>query len=307
MNPLDESSQEGAQGLSRRQLLRRVGGSIAGATVLSLGLDTGRHAEAQVGTISLRDLLGRISLQGCDPGRGVRLLVPGNPPVISIRELARLYANKHNQCMPLFLSASFEQPIVGRVFRVRFSGENFTPGGLADVQFVNLSGSIGRSFSVRAQPDGTFVDVRNLTCGGALETDFNVNAIDVATGRNATAGFASYVCPPPPPSGGGGTTPTPTAPVITSVTQSGNMFTVKGTGFLANHAVHIRVVSNAAGAPPSGLFWNSSSDASGGINFGINLPCLPGIQLYFSANDERPNSQDLTGTLWSNTYPRTCA
>ena len=42
MDVFDEAGEEVARGLSRRQLLGRVGGGLAGVTLASLGLDLGR-------------------------------------------------------------------------------------------------------------------------------------------------------------------------------------------------------------------------------------------------------------------------
>ena len=106
-----------------------------------------------------------------------------------------------------------------------------------------------------------------------------------------------------------GTTDQPTLPrskrknphaVIDSVAKDASgKYEVKGKNFLASHAVHIRVVN--AGTLQSN-FYNGTSDASGNIDIKVDVPSLPaGTQLAFSANDERPDAGDLTGTLWSNT------
>ncbi|MBE9139177.1 hypothetical protein IQ254_18580 [Nodosilinea sp. LEGE 07088] len=79
-------------------------------------------------------------------------------------------------------------------------------------------------------------------------------------------------------------------------------FTVTGSGFVPNHAVHIRVVNNFT---LQNGFFDTSSNASGAIDHEINIPSIPGIKLSFSANDERSDPSDLTGTLWSNTVTLT--
>src|SRR6476620_6545997 len=98
MDTFDEPTQEFARGLSRRQLLGRVGGGLAGLSLASLGLDLGQSAIAAPASISLRDLLHRISPGGCDASQGIRALLPGSGilgiplPVISIRDVAGRYA-----------------------------------------------------------------------------------------------------------------------------------------------------------------------------------------------------------------------
>jgi hypothetical protein len=80
---------------------------------------------------------------------------------------------------------------------------------------------------------------------------------------------------------------------------SGN-YEVKGRKFLPSHAVHIRVVN--AGTLQSN-FYQATSDSSENLDIKLTLPRLPaGTRLAFSANDERADPSDLTGTLWSNTF-----
>jgi hypothetical protein len=76
-------------------------------------------------------------------------------------------------------------------------------------------------------------------------------------------------------------------------------FSIKGTGFIKNHVVHVRGVNSADLQHPA--FGDTTSDSSGAIDMQVDIPCTPGTQLSFSANDERPDSHDLTGTLFSNT------
>jgi hypothetical protein len=81
-------------------------------------------------------------------------------------------------------------------------------------------------------------------------------------------------------------------------------FTVTGRDFVPNHSVHIRVVNNFT---LQNGFFDTTSDSSGRINHEINFPCVPGVKLSFSANDERGDRNDLTGTLWSNTVTLTAS
>jgi hypothetical protein len=64
--------------------------------------------------------------------------------------------------------------------------------------------------------------------------------------------------------------------------------------------VHVRFVNHAALTNP--VFFNTTSNDSGKvdhfpISFPINVPQTYGI----SANDERPDPRDHSGTFWSNT------
>lgn len=93
--------------------------------------------------------------------------------------------------------------------------------------------------------------------------------------------------------------PPTSRPALTSITNQGPRFVVKGSGFLKTHTVHIRVVNNATFASN---FYTATSDASGAIEAPITIEGLSGgVVLDFSANDERPDATDATGTLWSST------
>jgi len=103
-------------------------------------------------------------------------------------------------------------------------------------------------------------------------------------------------------SGGGGKVPIPpNKPTINSVTNQGSgKFQVKGNDFLKSHAVHIRVVNVATFASD---FFQATSDREGNLDNTLTIaPQVPGTKLSFSANDERLDSTDTTGTLWSNTF-----
>jgi hypothetical protein len=111
-------------------------------------------------------------------------------------------------------------------------------------------------------------------------------------GPASTAQFTVKAAQPPPPP----------KPVIDSVAKDGasGQYAVKGKNFLASHAVHIRVVNSDT---LQSNFYQANSDASGKLDAKLGLPQLPaGTHLAFSANDERPDPSDLTGTLWSNTF-----
>lgn len=107
-----------------------------------------------------------------------------------------------------------------------------------------------------------------------------------------------HVIPPPPP----------TPPHI-SVSSSGSgasaVFTVTGSGFLAQSNVRIHIVRVADGQILQSDV-NQSSDAQGKLNARIPLPCQTGLLFHFSATDGRANPSDLTGVLFSNTFDITC-
>lgn len=96
--------------------------------------------------------------------------------------------------------------------------------------------------------------------------------------------------------------PMSSSPVIYVQSNGDGSFIVTGSNFLPNVTVHIRVVDNAL----TNLFFNAQSTSQGMLNFPTGKLCqLPG-NLHFSANDGRPNRNDLTGTLWSNTATVSC-
>jgi hypothetical protein len=117
-------------------------------------------------------------------------------------------------------------------------------------------------------------------------------------GPTANGSFTTKAAPPPPP-------PPPTLTSLKHGTTARH-YLLKGINFLPSHAVHVRIAvldmrDEYVNAQADGS--QIRSDATGSIDVEIALPNLdPTIQLlYFSANDERPDSSDLTGTLWSNT------
>ena|SRR5947209_20317662 len=93
----------------------------------------------------------------------------------------------------------------------------------------------------------------------------------------------------------------PNISVSAQATDTGGVFTVIGSGFTPNSTVHIRVVDDALKT----LWFNQSADENGELNLQQPIDCIPG-DLHFSANDGRPNPDDLTGTLWSNTFNIPC-
>jgi hypothetical protein len=66
--------------------------------------------------------------------------------------------------------------------------------------------------------------------------------------------------------------------------------------------VRIRVVDDALNERDT----HQSADGSGHLNARLPIPCNSGLGLHFSATDGRPDSSDLTGFLWSNTFNIPC-
>jgi hypothetical protein len=118
------------------------------------------------------------------------------------------------------------------------------------------------------------------------------------------------VVPPTP------VTPPPAArPAITVTTEGSGesaVFVVRGSAFVPGAAVAIRAARVADGQVFNVFFSTTASPAGqvnpppGHIELRISIPCLSGLPLSFSANDARPDSSDLTGTLWSNTVTVPC-
>ena len=97
-------------------------------------------------------------------------------------------------------------------------------------------------------------------------------------------------------------TPAATVPPAISIRREESAFLVSGSGFLPSSPVTVRVADDFANP---NLFYQTSSDSEGGISAAYKIPCRPG-RLYFSANDGRRNSSDVTGALWSNTVAVSC-
>lgn len=99
----------------------------------------------------------------------------------------------------------------------------------------------------------------------------------------------------------GSSSAAPQPPSI-SVIRQGGAFKVIGSAFTAGSRVTVRVADDFLNP---NLFFQTTATSEGVIEESYNIPCQPG-RLHFSANDGRANSQDLTGTLWSNTFTISC-
>lgn len=95
----------------------------------------------------------------------------------------------------------------------------------------------------------------------------------------------------------------PGRPFIKVVSHGDGSFAVSGSSFLANARVNIRIVDNTHQAD---IFTNTTSDGSGTFTFETGGICRAPGQIFFSANDGRPDANDKLGTLISNTVPMTC-
>lgn len=308
MRSCEEPTEAGAEGFSRRQFFVRLGGGLAGVTLASLGLEVRPSHAAPPGPIYVRQLLRRISDKGCDPSHGIRVGLPNDHPVISLRDVARrYYACPVDYCFPLGFTGRQEAPAVG--LTLTLIGSNFTCGGMAEIRLTSDIPQDSRDFSLPVQPDGTFTTVLSVNCSSQAMAGYVVQATDTATGRRSELLHGQYSCVPPvitPPSPPPSPPPAPVSPSIT-VSQNSGVFTVMGTGFLPKHDVVVRIVDKQtfqSNFPPGA---HTSSDAGGKINFPINgIPCYPSRQLVFTATDGRSNSQDLTGFLWSNPVTLAC-
>jgi hypothetical protein len=199
MNSFKEPTEDRPLGLSRRQLLCRLAGGYAGALLSSAGLVGGTSYAASPGPLSLRDLLGRISANGCDASQGIRRLLPNDHPVISIRDVARRNAgNVVNLCRGPRISVRTQQHRLGGYIFI--DGDNFTPGGRIHMQLEGIPDfqgaySIG---SADAQSDGTLRGyVWDARCGPPGTGTVTVRAIDVQRGQSATGTTSALSCPPP--------------------------------------------------------------------------------------------------------------
>lgn len=101
----------------------------------------------------------------------------------------------------------------------------------------------------------------------------------------------------------------PTAPPTILVSASGSgsdtIFRIEGSGFKSETMVRIqgtRVGVNQIGHASGEII----SSKTGTFELNVPIPCVSGTVFYFVATDGRPNPNDKTEFLWSNTVPSTC-
>ena len=99
------------------------------------------------------------------------------------------------------------------------------------------------------------------------------------------------------------TTVPPTKPQIDVTEKEDGKFEVTGTGFEHGATVRIRAADYYAQQIWAGT---TTADGSGKIDTTVALNCIKGATINFSATDDREDSSDLTGVLWSNTFALTC-
>jgi hypothetical protein len=90
MNTFDARTEAPPHGLSRRRLLTRAAGGLAGALLAPLGLIGGRSEVRAARVVSLGGLVQQIS-PNCNPSHGIRLLLPDDAPVISLLDIIRRF------------------------------------------------------------------------------------------------------------------------------------------------------------------------------------------------------------------------
>jgi hypothetical protein len=105
--------------------------------------------------------------------------------------------------------------------------------------------------------------------------------------------------------GGGGGQTVPAVPTIGCSTSGADVFTITGSGFDPNRQVTIKG-ANILYGQVNNFYWTTNSDSAGTINQALQIPCVPGVQISFSATDGRSNPNDWTGKLWSNTVTCGC-
>jgi hypothetical protein len=108
--------------------------------------------------------------------------------------------------------------------------------------------------------------------------------------------------PDPPPA------PAPARPVIRVAprgSQANAEFLVSGSGFLPDVTVTIKAGWYEVDGIGN-MYWDTRSDQNGDMERPCPLPCVPGLQITFTANDGRPDPDDLTDRFWSNPVQTTC-
>lgn len=108
--------------------------------------------------------------------------------------------------------------------------------------------------------------------------------------------------PQNPPVGPTPVTPEPAITVATEGSGDSAVFVIDGVRFVADATVTVRVVDDALAQRS----FQQTSDSEGELHMRQHIPCLSGLPLHVSATDSRPDSNDLTGVLWSNTVTLSC-
>lgn len=239
------------------------------------------------------------------------------PGVISMQSLSQyLFAEEINSLHPMTLRTMIQQ------FEALPAPFDFTldvkpPSGsaplLVNTSYANFVGvrikGVPGNSGFRVLKDGQVIRIVPSETGFAHRFDdsgrYVIEGAEEGVGSDGYARVVKTVtvdvkkpAPPPSPS-----PPPPTAKPVISVASDGKgAFTVTGTGFLGSATVRIRVVDDALAEKD----FYQSSVPDGSLQFPTGKICVFPGQLHFSATDGRPDKDDLTGVLWSNTVTSTC-
>lgn len=99
--------------------------------------------------------------------------------------------------------------------------------------------------------------------------------------------------------------PASTRPEITVRTGGAGdsaVFLIDGVRFARGATVTVRVVDDALAQRN----FHQTSNSGGELHMRQSISCISGLALHISATDSRPDPNDLTGVLWSNTVTLSC-
>lgn len=239
---------------------------------------------AAVSVVGVRQHLSAPDNQGSDVP-SLRALIKGIEAIPVPFDFS-LDVKPRNGTVPLVVSTRFGSFVGQRIRGVLRNPPDFHFRVLKDGQVIRNAPSL-TGF------DHKFTDSGNFVIEAAAQGVGSTGYARIVHSASVTAKSVPEPEPTDPP-----VLPRPLISVGYQGPAGQASFTVTGSNFLANHVVHIRVVndSNLVTA-----FFDTTANSSGHINHQINFACAPGTRLSFSANDERDDKTDLTGTLWSNT------
>jgi hypothetical protein len=84
------------------------------------------------------------------------------------------------------------------------------------------------------------------------------------------------------------------------------VFHVKGSRFVPRDGGQVTIRGARIGDGQVFNYYWTTQSSGGAITADLEIPCVPGIQISFSANDGRPDSTDHTDRFWSNTVTVSC-
>ncbi len=259
---------------------------------------------ASVGLIQFASAAGMKSITGLAKTAGVG----PPPPPISVRALIRLLGLPLE---PTQLGLFWDNNAAGEII-YRPADDQSVP--LKNVQFTwSDPGAPVRKatiWQIAIQDESTgqsFASTVVTTLGGFGDSGFKADTAyswsvvpSNGFGQGPSSPVFTFRTAPVP-------VPPPKPPSITvgyTGPPASAQFDIKGTGFTPSHAVRIRGVNDAN---INSAFGDTNSDASGAMELKVTISCPSGTQLSFSATDGRPDGNDVTGTLWSNTVSITAS